>query len=214
MFKPTCLQRSRRIRPERGRAERCGQLGSTVTFPSIRSKLMIAPDPLPSGRGVAASAGSRARGAGEEDAAAGSRVWAGGRSSQQTGSASWPARTSGGSGGGCMLVVSPRAGCPSWAVTVPSPVSPTHLGCPGHGTLHSPGLIPCAHAEELQPRRVGRRVGSPQRHSTGAGTWWEVGCWYSIESVHRLGGKLGKSRPNPHPDRPKKPTVSVSLGGE
>lgn len=72
LVKLMCLQRSQRIRPVRGRAERCSQLGSAVTFPSIRSKLMIAPDPLPSGCRATTNTSSRARGAGEEDTAAGS----------------------------------------------------------------------------------------------------------------------------------------------
>lgn len=39
-----------------------------------------------------------------------------------------------------MLGVSPRAGARylPWAATVPSPVSPTLPGCPGHGTVRCP----------------------------------------------------------------------------
>ena len=166
---------------------------------------MIAPDPLPSGHGAAASAGSGACGAGGEGAAASSWAWAGGRCAQQAGSASRPARTHGGSGGGCLLGVSPgaSAGCPPRAAAIPSPVLPACPGCPGHGTLRSPGLIPCAHSEEATAPQVAERVGSPQRHSAGDGAWWEVGCWYGKGSIHRLGGKTGKSQTDPHPDWPK-----------
>lgn len=150
LVKPTCLQRSRRIRLARGRVELCGQLGSAVTFPSIRSKLMIAPDPLPSGHRAAASAGSGACGAGEEHTAASLWAWAGGRSAQQAGSGSWTNRAS---GGDCVLGVSPWAGACylPWAETVPSPVSPTVPGCPGHGTFRCPWADPLCLVRSCSP---------------------------------------------------------------
>lgn len=178
LVKPTCLQRSRRIRLARGRVELCGQLGSAVTFPSIRSKLMIAPDPLPSGHRAAASAGSGACGAGEEHTAGSLWAWAGGRSAQQAGSGSWTNRAS---GGDCVWG-SPLGQVPA---TCPGLKLSRHL-CPpparaalAMAPFGAPGVIPCACAEELQPHRVARRVGSVQRHSSGARAWWEVGCWYS-----------------------------------
>lgn len=93
----------------------------------------------------------------------------------------------------------PAWGCDHPITCVPHP--PQAATLPQHPAV--PRLVPGACAEELQPRRVFGRVGSPHWHSTSAGVWQEVRCWYSKESILQLRGKKGKSQPIPHPDWPK-----------